>query len=147
MEKLANINNEEWRKYYDIILSVMNEKFYGSGENIHTGYAYPTIRKSMDGKEEYYAFFISTSNVSYENGHNDYMRDMTEMFGEEHAHMLEYLSSDERHISLDDLAELNQQLKDAGAEKVYFQVNESYYSGQAALYNFVKTGEILLLIK
>ena len=145
-KKIARMSNPEWAKFYSIILDVMNKKFYNI-EPVTTGYAYPSVRKSIDGKEEYYAFFISTSNVIREKNHDDYIFDAKERYGDENAKLLDWASSEMCQISLDDLAELNTKLKEAGAEKVYFQTDEMYVREQVAIYNFIEPNRLLLLIK
>ena len=132
MAKLFS-EDEQWLKYYRIILKIMNERYFGT--NIHSGYAYPEVRKSYDDKEEYYAFWLSTSNVVPECGRGEWVEDMRQKgFDDKTIELSIRLGSEKKEICLDDLAWLNEELKAAGAEKVYFQQKESYYHGQAALY-------------
>lgn len=138
-KKVAKIDNPEWRKYYQVILWWMNEKFYD--HNIGSGYAYPAIRQSFDGKEEYYAFFIETGQVTPEKGHKEWLEDFPEVA------KYDFMFTKKKEVTLDDLQELNLKLKEAGAEKVYVQTDEMYVHGQAALYNYITPNTLLLLIK
>ena len=138
-KKVAKIDNPEWRKYYEVILWWMNEKFYE--QNLLSGYAYPSIRKSFDGEEEYYAFFIDTGQVTPEKGHKEWLEDFPE------SAKYDFLFTQKKEVTLDDLQELNLKLKEAGAEKVYIQTDEMYVHGQAAIYNYIKPNTLLLLIK
>ena len=146
-KKKADNDNPEWRKYYKIVLWWMNEKFHE--KNILSGYAYPAIRKSIDGKDEYYAFWIDIGRVIHEKGHDDWIKDVNSI--SHNYPNIGNLFSDvfctQKDVTLDDLQELNVKLKEAGAEKVYIQTDEMYVSGQTAVYNYVKPNTLLLLIK
>lgn len=138
-KKKAKIDNPEWRKYYEVILWWMNEKFYG--KNVGSGYSYPAVRKSFDNKEEYYTFFIETGQVVPEEGYKKWLEDFPEVA------KYDFLFTEKKEVTLDDLQELNLKLKEAGAEKVYIQTDEMYVHGQAAIYNYVRPNTLLLLIK
>lgn len=58
MKKKTKIDNPEWRKYYEIILWWMNEKFYE--QNCLSGYLAHAVRKSIEGDDEYYTFGLKS---------------------------------------------------------------------------------------
>lgn len=138
-KKKAKIDNLEWRKYYQVILWWMNEKFYE--QNNLSGYHAHPVRKAIEGDEEYYAFWIEIGNQVFEVGHEDFKKDFPI------AAQYEKVLNRYKEVTLDDLQELNLKLKEAGAEKVYIQTDEMYVHGQAAIYNYVKPNTLLLLIK
>lgn len=147
-KKVAKIDNPEWKRYYRVVLWWMNEKFYE--KNVLSGYAYPSIRKSIDGKDEYYAFYIEIGRVIHEEGHDEWINDMNNLGGSEYPEVGNLFSDvfcSQKEVTLDDLQELNLKLKEAGAEKVFIQTDETYVHGQAAIYNYVKPNRLLLLIK
>lgn len=146
-KKVAKIDNPEWKKYYKIILWWMNEKFYE--KNVLSGYAYPAIRESINGEDEYYAFYIEIGSVIHEKGHDEWIKDMNSINPEypDIGNLFSDVFCHQKEVTLDDLQELNLKLKEAGAEKVFIQTDEMYVHGQAALYNYVKPNTLLLLIK
>ena len=146
-KKIAKIDNPEWRKYYQVILWWMNEKFYE--KNVLSGYAYPAIRESINGEDEYYAFYIEIGRVIHEQGHDEWIKDMNNINPDypDAGSLISEVICFQKEVTLDDIQELNLKLKEAGAEKVYIQTDEMYVHGQAALYNYIKPNTLLLLIK
>ena len=146
-KKVAKIDNPEWKKYYKVILWWMNEKFYE--KNVLSGYAYPAIRESINGEDEYYAFYIEIGRVIHEQGHDEWIKDMNNINPDypDAGSLISEVFCSQKEVTLDDLQELNLKLKEAGAEKVFIQTDEMYVHGQAALYNYIKPNTLLLLIK
>jgi hypothetical protein len=146
----CNNTNEEWRTYYGIILDWMNgEK--GMSENWISGYTGGNKPvKSIEGNEEYYIFVISTSRVIHEFKHKDWVKYFTDKHGEKNTELVEWVSSTPRTCTLDDLSELNEKLKAAGAEKVYFQTHSTYYKeleNRVLLTTYTRPNELLIIIK
>jgi hypothetical protein len=114
---------------------------------------------SKDGKEKYYAFYIGSSNVVYDDGWDEKMRDDNEELQKFRkannisddlamglSNLSDFLSESVMpRITLDDVAELNEKLKAAGAEKVYFQPRLHYVSARRCTMSF--DDSILILIK
>ena len=158
-KKCTGVRNKEWLAFHQVIIDLMNsEKF--RHKNLICGNNEPGVMTSKDGKEKYYAFFIGSSGVVYENNHKQHMRDDNEDIqkirklnnnnGADEPCGFTTISdilteSVTPRITLDDVAELNEKLKAAGAKKVYFQPRLHYVSACKCTMSF--DDSILILIK
>lgn len=154
----TGVRNKEWSAFDRVIIDLMNsEKF--RHKNLMCGSCSPGVMISKDGKEKYYAFFIGSSGVVHDDGHEQKMRDDTESVqklkrekGVSEDDNMNLISLSDMlsesmmpKITLDDVAELNEKLKAAGAEKVYFQPRLHYVHERRLTVSF--DDSILILIK
>jgi hypothetical protein len=157
-ENCTGVRNKEWLAFDRVIIDLMNsEKFMH--KNLICGNCHPGVMTSKDGKEKYYAFYIGSSNVVYDDGWDEKMRDDNEELQKFRkannisddlamglSNLSDFLSESVMpRITLDDVAELNEKLKAAGAEKVYFQPRLHYVSARRCTMSF--DDSILILIK